>query len=216
MEILLIRHGDPDYANDTITQKGHEEAEKLAVWLIKNPPDTVYASPLGRAVDTMRHFTDKAKMDYRVLEWLQEVAAPAVDGVAGWELDGARILSEEKLPGAENWKDEPILGNIFYPFYKKISEGFDNVMALHGYEKDGRTYRVTAEGVCDKRLAFFAHKGAILTLLGYILHWPIQLVFAHCEISTTGVTRLLMKEGADRRAVLKMLAMNERPHLEQQ
>lgn len=211
MEIFLIRHGDPDYTNDTLTQQGHEEAEKLAAWLLKNPPDVVYVSPLGRAQDTMRHFTDKAKMDFTVLDWLREVAAPAFDGVAGWELDGARILAEEKLPDTENWKDEPVLGKIFHPFYKTISEGFDGVLALHGYEKDGRTYRLINPS--DKKLAFFTHKGALLTLLGYLLHWPIQLAFAHCEISTTGVTRLLMKEDGDKRAVPKMLAMNERSHL---
>ena len=29
MEILLIRHGDPDYANDTLTPRGHDEAGGL-------------------------------------------------------------------------------------------------------------------------------------------------------------------------------------------
>ena len=30
MRILIIRHGDPDYINDTLTEKGHREAELLA------------------------------------------------------------------------------------------------------------------------------------------------------------------------------------------
>lgn len=30
MRILLIRHGDPDYENDTLTEKGCREAELLA------------------------------------------------------------------------------------------------------------------------------------------------------------------------------------------
>ena len=30
MRILLIRHGDPDYENDTLTVKGHREAALLA------------------------------------------------------------------------------------------------------------------------------------------------------------------------------------------
>ena len=30
MRILFIRHGDPDYANDTLTEKGHREAALLA------------------------------------------------------------------------------------------------------------------------------------------------------------------------------------------
>ena len=30
MEILLIRHGDPDYANDSLTPRGVVEAQRLA------------------------------------------------------------------------------------------------------------------------------------------------------------------------------------------
>ena len=30
MRILLIRHGDPDYDNDTLTEKGRREAALLA------------------------------------------------------------------------------------------------------------------------------------------------------------------------------------------
>ena len=35
MRILIIRHGDPDYANDTLTEKGHREAKLLAEKLKK-------------------------------------------------------------------------------------------------------------------------------------------------------------------------------------
>ena len=30
MRLLFIRHGDPDYVNDTLTAKGHREAALLA------------------------------------------------------------------------------------------------------------------------------------------------------------------------------------------
>lgn len=49
MEIILIRHGDPDYANDTLTPRGHEEAKKLARFLADKPIDAIFQSPNGRA-----------------------------------------------------------------------------------------------------------------------------------------------------------------------
>ena len=30
MKLLLIRHGDPDYTIDSLTEKGHREAQLLA------------------------------------------------------------------------------------------------------------------------------------------------------------------------------------------
>ena len=30
MRLLIVRHGDPDYEKDTLTEKGHREASLLA------------------------------------------------------------------------------------------------------------------------------------------------------------------------------------------
>ena len=74
MRILIIRHGDPDYANDTLTEKGHREAKLLAEKLKKEKIDFIYSSPLGRARHTC-DYTARAlgKADEVVeKEWLRE------------------------------------------------------------------------------------------------------------------------------------------------
>ena len=52
MRLLIIRHGDPDYAHDTLTEKGHREAALLAEKMKNERIDFLYSSPLGRAKDT--------------------------------------------------------------------------------------------------------------------------------------------------------------------
>ncbi len=54
VEIILIRHGDPDYANDTLTPTRHAEAKQLASFLADKPIDAIFQSPNGRA----RHACD--------------------------------------------------------------------------------------------------------------------------------------------------------------
>lgn len=50
MRIIFIRHGDPDYVNDSLTEKGIREAELLAKRVAKWDNITqFYCSPLGRA-----------------------------------------------------------------------------------------------------------------------------------------------------------------------
>ena len=49
MKILIIRHGDPDYENDTLTEHGRLEAEYLAEMLCKKDIKIFYTSPYGRA-----------------------------------------------------------------------------------------------------------------------------------------------------------------------
>ena len=47
MRLLIIRHGDPDYARDNLTEKGKREAKLLSEMLAKDKIDYLYCSPLG-------------------------------------------------------------------------------------------------------------------------------------------------------------------------
>lgn len=52
MKLLIVRHGDPDYSIDSLTEKGWKEAEYLSERLAKLDVKAFYCSPLGRAKDT--------------------------------------------------------------------------------------------------------------------------------------------------------------------
>ena len=49
MKLLIVRHGDPDYTIDSLTEKGWEEVEFLSEKLSKLDIKDFYVSPLGRA-----------------------------------------------------------------------------------------------------------------------------------------------------------------------
>lgn len=49
MKILIIRHGEPDYSIDSLTEKGWREAELLSRRLAPLGIRDFYVSPLGRA-----------------------------------------------------------------------------------------------------------------------------------------------------------------------
>ena len=75
MRILLIRHGDPDYEHDTLTEKGRREAELLAKRASSLAMGSCYQSPLGRAMDTAQPCLKATGKDAEVLEWLREFPA---------------------------------------------------------------------------------------------------------------------------------------------
>jgi probable phosphoglycerate mutase len=58
MKILIIRHAEPDYENNTITEKGWREAHMLAERLAKLPISDVYVSPMGRAQHTAQPYLE--------------------------------------------------------------------------------------------------------------------------------------------------------------
>ena len=73
MRILFIRHGDPDYTIDSLTEQGKIEAELLSQKLSKMKIDYIYSSTLGRAIDTASYTLNKLKREADgVYEWLKE------------------------------------------------------------------------------------------------------------------------------------------------
>ena len=52
MRILIIRHAEPDYTTDTLTEKGKREALLLSERLSRLPIRAFYVSTMGRARET--------------------------------------------------------------------------------------------------------------------------------------------------------------------
>ena len=84
MRLLFIRHGDPDYVNDTLTEKGHREAALLAEHASDLNLGTCYVSPLGRAQATADYSLKKLGITADTLEWLKEFPAKIDLGKVTW------------------------------------------------------------------------------------------------------------------------------------
>ena len=72
MRLLIVRHGDPDYEHDTLTEKGWREAELLSERLSKLTVKEFYVSPLGRAKDTASLTLQKMNREAKECQWLRE------------------------------------------------------------------------------------------------------------------------------------------------
>ena len=72
MRLLFIRHGEPDYEHDSLTEKGDREAKLLAEMMAKENIDDIYVSPLGRAQRTASFTLEKLGKEAVTCEWLQE------------------------------------------------------------------------------------------------------------------------------------------------
>ena len=64
MRILFIRHGEPDYAKDDLTDTGVRQAELLSQRLKDEGIEEIWSSPLGRAQRTARISSEVLKLPY--------------------------------------------------------------------------------------------------------------------------------------------------------
>ncbi|MFR9233755.1 MAG: histidine phosphatase family protein [Eisenbergiella massiliensis] len=75
MRIIFVRHAEPDYANDTLTEKGWREAALLAERVSGWDVTDFYVSPLGRARDTASLSLKKMGRTAETFDWLREFLA---------------------------------------------------------------------------------------------------------------------------------------------
>ena len=79
MKLLIIRHGDPDYSIDSLTEKGRREAELLKNRLIKQNIKDFYCSPLGRAKATAEPTLKAFGKEAEICPWLEEFGGYIID-----------------------------------------------------------------------------------------------------------------------------------------
>nr|MCR4945711.1 histidine phosphatase family protein [Lachnospiraceae bacterium] len=74
MILILVRHGDPDYQKDCLTELGHEQAKATAKRLMEEGIEEIYASPLGRARQTAQAFADLSGLgEIKILDFMREI-----------------------------------------------------------------------------------------------------------------------------------------------
>lgn len=218
MRLLIIRHGEPDYKNDTLTEKGWREAELLSQRLIKIPVTDFYVSPLGRARDTAAPTLQKLGASAVEMDWLQEFPA---------RIDRPDDCSEKHIPwdwlpqdwtkvdgfySREEWSEMPVMksGNVG-ELYRKVTESFDKLLAEHGYVRDGKIYR--AEHANKDILVFFCHFGLECVLLSHLMNISPMVPWHHFCALTSSVTTLYTEERRKGIAQFRMTSFGDISHL---
>lgn len=219
MRILIIRHGDPDYEHDTLTEKGRREASLLAQRLSKEQIDYIYSSPLGRAKDTCA-YTAKAlgkEKEVEIKDWLQEFGAPHTLPSGEfrhifWDLLPEFWTKIDKMYAKDEWLDQDFYRDtLLVERYKQVTDGLDKLLKSHGYTRNGRLYK-TEQGNHDT-IALFCHFGLEAVLLSHLCNIsPIVLTHHFCA-RTSSVTTLYTEEREKGKAVFRCVSFGDTGHL---
>lgn len=217
MKLLIIRHADPDYEKDSLTEKGWREAQLLATRIAAMDIKEFYVSPLGRARDTASVTLKKINRSAEVLPWLREFHAPVYDEKLGreripWDLlpqDWTRI---EEYYDKNLWHTVPLMnkGNVIDEALR-VYAGVDEILKKHGYEREGNLYRAVSPN--RDTIVFFCHFGVECVILSHLLGIsPVVLWHGFCA-APTSVTTLVTEERRKGIAYFRMSAFGDISHL---
>lgn len=229
MRVLIVRHGDPYYPTDSLTEKGQREAELLGERLAKENITHAYVSPLGRAKMTAAPTLSRIGMEATELEWLREFPAFLEEEFAykirmferkvrcPWNMPPQIWADVPGIYDSEGWRDAPFYrdGRV-QARYDLVCRGWDDLLAEHGYTREGSVYRI-ADGWEEKHetIALFCHLGLGNALLSHIMHLSLTAIWHTLFLPTTSVTTVFMERHVDEipYAHARLISVGDTSHL---
>lgn len=217
MKLIIIRHGDPNYAIDSLTEKGWKEAELLSRKLVQMPMDAIYMSPLGRAKDTASLTLRKTGKTAEVLDWLQEFYVPVKDEEdervhIPWDFMPAHWTKIPVYYDKDRWTETKVMKSG--PVDERLDAvitGLDALLKKHGYERDGAVYRVIRPNT--DTVVLFCHFGVECVMLAHLLGIsPVVLWHGFCA-APASVTTLVTEEREKGIAYFRMSSFGDISHL---
>lgn len=216
MKLLLIRHGDPDYTIDSLTEKGHREAQLLAGRIAPMDINAYYMSPLGRAQKTAEYTLNKAGRTAEVLDWAREFDVLIGDGNGGkriaWDMLPEDWTAVAEYYDKEKWLSVPIMRDAqMAEGISRVYNGLDELLERHGYKREGNFYRAIRPN--EDTIALFCHFGVTCVMLSHLLGVSPMILWHGTISAPTSVTTLITEERRDGIASLRMTAFGDISHL---
>lgn len=242
MRIIFVRHGEPDYRTDTLTEKGKKEAELLGKrakdWKIKD----IYVSPFGRAKETAQPTARALSIEPEILPWLREYSYQVVNPIHGretcpWDFIPTQVFEDPQMVSVSDWtnagpnKSNPeVAGN-----YQSVIDGLDGLLDKYGYKREGNHYtrkdgreRFIISTVKDKRfcsaddlpaddseptILVVCHFGVICLMLSHLLNIPFELLTHGFILPTSSVTIVNTEERWGSEVSFRVQVMGDCTHL---
>ena len=220
MLLYIVRHGDPDYATDSLTERGHLQARAVANRMRDAKINKVYCSPMGRARQTAEPTCKLLGLECNIEDWSHEISnddlfTPFPDGIPKsitnvqntyYRDNGIIKLSYEdtySCPGInEAHMEEPVA------FIEK--NGYDFLERL-GYRHEGDVFKITKKN--DDRIALFCHSAMARAWISILFRIPLHVVWASFAYTHTGVTVLEFKNNENGVTAPKCLCFSDMSHL---
>ncbi len=196
MEIVLVRHGQPEWIRDglnitdpPLTELGHRQAETMANFLAAEQFDEVFVSPMTRARQTAAPLYERLGRPEEIHLWLEEIRDPTWHGTPAEHAEKAFREERSRQPH-EQWRGlDHLGGERTIDFVARVREGCGLFLAERGIERVSDTFPVWSLPNPDLRIALVAHAGTNTVIINHLLglepvpwEWE-RLVLGHASVS---------------------------------
>lgn len=194
MLLYIVRHGDPDYVNDCLTEKGHLQAEAVAKRIAASGISQIYSSPMGRARQTAEPSCRLLGLPCHIEPWAHEVeegrlseepygkpTSVSLIQNTYYRENGGIDLPYDRAFEAVGFRSSGMKEATAY-----IEQGGRDFLERLGYREEDGVYRILRAN--EDKVALFCHSVMARAWLSTLLHIPIHLMWSGFHYTHTGVT----------------------------
>ncbi len=219
MILYIVRHGDPDYKNDCLTQRGLLQAEAVGKRIAASGIDRIFSSPMGRAIQTAEPAARLLGLDINIEDWSHEITdgrlTPFPDGkrksVSFIQTTYYRSNGQLNLDFDHAFEANGFSTSGMEEAYKFIEQNGRAFLERLGYREENGNYRIITPN--EEKIALFCHSVMGRLFLSYMLHIPVHLMWAGFQITHTGVTAIEFKNNPDGITAPKCRCFSDMSHL---
>ena len=205
MELVLIRHGEPEWVRDglnvvnpPLTRRGHLQAARIGDELAGEHFDEIIVSPLLRARQTAEPLLTALGRVEAIEPFLEEIREPNWHGTPA-EMARAAYEEDRLRPAADRWDGLNGGGEPPRDFVERVRSGADVYWNGRGMRRAKHTLPMWHLDNADMRVAVFAHAGTNGVLLCSLLGldpvpWEWDRFVTH-HASITRLSTMKMHDG---------------------
>ncbi len=219
MLLYIVRHGDPIYETDSLTERGKLQAEAVGKRMLDSKIDRIFSSPMGRAKETADPACRLLGLEKHIEDWTHEIGDERKTPYPDGKMKSISLLQNTTF--REN-------GNIDLPFERAyectginetkmkeaasfIEEHGKEFLERLGYKEENGVYRILRNN--DERVALFCHAAFARTWISILLHIPLHIMWSSLDYTHTGVTVIEFKNNKNGITAPKCLCYSDLSHL---
>jgi probable phosphoglycerate mutase len=176
MELLFVRHGEPAWSVDGLSQPdphltelGKRQADLAAIRISNNerPLSELVVSPAIRSQETAAPIAAKTSLSIETVEDIVEIRMPDWTGELEERVKSIFIEARHRPP--EEWWEGMEGGESFRDFHDRITRSLTTVLAERGVYPDREQQHLWTVEDPDQRIAIVAHGGTNAVAIGFLL-----------------------------------------------
>jgi len=220
MELIFIRHGEPDWTGDKstlddppLTPRGHRQAELAAERIAAGPdiPTGLVVSPAQRSQETARPLAVRTGLAIDTVDDLIELGMPSRAGLTEEKARQLQADSFNRRP--TQWWDGLDGGETFAHFHSRVTGALEGVLDDRGIRPDAEHERLWSIDEPDQRIVIVAHGGTNAVSVGSLLGAaPTPWEWRRFTSNHASITRLRTMEFSGG-FVWALRAFNDQEHL---